>query len=106
MTILGGFILLVATYCGGTTENETGIDGATSDAQSGGNTNDAAPIAVDANEGGGGIDWGSLHGKRPSSPKPIVDFAALNYDNSARTKSDLLGKPTVLWFFPFANTPG
>lgn len=37
----------------------------------------------------------------------IEAFAGVvNLDGTARSKADLLGHPTVVWFFPFAGTPG
>lgn len=52
------------------------------------------------------IDTDSLNGVLPENPKPPIEFAALNYDEGSRSKSDLVGQRTVLWFFPFAGTPG
>ena len=46
-----------------------------------------------------------LHGTQPSSPLPLPQFAALNYDGADRGPDNLRGQPTVLWFFPFAGTP-
>ena len=47
-----------------------------------------------------------LHGEQPQSATPLPQFAAINADGSARGPDDLIGKPTVMWFFPFAGTPG
>jgi hypothetical protein len=33
-------------------------------------------------------------------------FEAVNYDGALRTRADLIGHPTVLWFFPWSGTPG
>ena len=48
----------------------------------------------------------ALHGTRPAQPVELPEFAAVNHLGEARTRADLLGKPTVLWFFPAAGTPG
>ena len=47
-----------------------------------------------------------LNGSRPSQALPPPEFVALNSDGEMRTPADLLGQPTVMWFFPFAGTPG
>jgi hypothetical protein len=54
----------------------------------------------------GASDSGVLFGQRPASPLSLPTFMALNSDGSSRTQGDLLGHPTVMWFFPFAGTPG
>ncbi len=46
-----------------------------------------------------------LHGSAPSQPLAVPSFEATNSDGSARGTPDLLGHPTVLWFFPYAGTP-
>ncbi|MBM4389509.1 MAG: hypothetical protein FJ090_00175 [Deltaproteobacteria bacterium] len=47
-----------------------------------------------------------LHGVAPSEPVPVPEFAATNRDGTARTSVDLVGHPTVIWFYPLANTAG
>ncbi len=47
-----------------------------------------------------------LTGTTPSADTPPPVFTALNYDGTIRNQDDLVGHPTVLWFFPFAGTPG
>lgn len=37
---------------------------------------------------------------------PAPEFVATNYDGSTRTRSDLEYRPTVMWFYPLAGTPG
>lgn len=51
-------------------------------------------------------DGVALHGTRPAQPVELPELAAVNHLAQARTRADLLGKPTVLWFFPAAGTPG
>ncbi len=46
-----------------------------------------------------------LHGSAPSQPLAVPSFEATNSDGSPRGTPDLLGHPTVLWFFPYAGTP-
>ena len=47
-----------------------------------------------------------LFGELPFAALPAPQFIAENYDGGTRTEADLVGKPTVMWFFPFAGTPG
>ena len=51
-------------------------------------------------------DVASLTGVPPDSVVALPEFAAINRDGSARGPNDLLDKRTIMWFFPFANTPG
>jgi hypothetical protein len=52
------------------------------------------------------IDWDSLFGSVPESPTSAPTFSVVNYDGAARTREDLLGHPTVMWFYPAAATSG
>jgi hypothetical protein len=47
-----------------------------------------------------------LHGLLPSQRLPAPEFSARNRDGGARTRADLIGHPTVMWFYPKASTPG
>jgi hypothetical protein len=48
-----------------------------------------------------------LTGRIPENPLPVPEFSAVfNYDGSARTQVDLVGHPTVVWFYPLAGTYG
>jgi len=39
--------------------------------------------------------------------EPVGVFAGVvNLDGTPRTRDALMGHPTVVWFFPFAGTPG
>ena len=39
--------------------------------------------------------------------EPLAAFTGVvSNDGSARSIEDLRGQPTVVWFFPFAGTPG
>ena len=48
----------------------------------------------------------NLNGSIPQAAVTVPTFAALNSDGSPRGPSDLMGKPTIMWFFPIAGTPG
>lgn len=78
-------------------------DASTSTTDSGSTSMDAS-VSKDAEPTS--TDSGVLFGERPSSPLSVPTFMALNSDESPRSQTDLLGQPTVLWFFPFAGTPG
>ena len=62
----------------------------------------------DGSDGGTGASdgSGSLNGTPPEEPIPLPTFAATNRDGSARTRDDLLGHPTVMWFYPLAASAG
>jgi len=63
------------------------------------------PVTVDAGSGAEPLPPG-LHGEAPPDALPLPEFVATNYDGGLRGPEDLTGQPTVLWFFPFAGTPG
>ncbi len=50
------------------------------------------------------VDSALLHGDVPDLPIDLPEFAALNRDGGARDRDDLLGHPSVLWFYPAAFT--
>ena len=52
------------------------------------------------------IDTSNLYGSAPKKAFPAPEFVVLSHTNETRTREDLLGHPTVVWFFPFAGTPG
>lgn len=47
-----------------------------------------------------------MHGTAPTAPVPLPEFTAYAHDGSPRSRADLQGHPTVVWFFPAAGTPG
>ena len=48
----------------------------------------------------------NLVGTQPPEALPAPEFSALNSVGNTRSQEDLIGTPTVLWFFPAADTPG
>lgn len=53
------------------------------------------------------VDYSLLHGTMLEQPKPLIgSFRATSHDGSPRDMADLMGHPTVIWFFPAANTSG
>ncbi len=71
----------------------------------GGGTDGGADAA--ATDGGtdGGLATG-LIGSAPAKAIPAPEFVATNRDGSGRSREDLLGHPTVIWFYPAASTAG
>ena len=47
-----------------------------------------------------------LNGVPPNQPVALPSFEVLNLDQTSRTQGDLQGHRSVIWFYPFANTPG
>lgn len=47
-----------------------------------------------------------LYGSPPEAALPAPTFRATADDGTARTRDDLLGHPTVMWFYPAATTGG
>ena len=45
-------------------------------------------------------------GTKPSSQLTVPNFSAENYNEELRDKNNLIGQPTVIWFFPAAGTYG
>ncbi len=52
------------------------------------------------------LDTGALHGTVPGEALPAPEFTARNRDGSDRHQADLLGHPTVMWYYPIAGTSG
>ena len=52
------------------------------------------------------IDTDALHGTQPDQALEAPDFTAWNSDGAERSKPDLIGHPTVVWFYPAAATGG
>lgn len=63
-------------------------------------------VAGDGAAGDGGLDPSQLNGTAPAKALPLPEFAATNRDGAARDREDLLGSPTVMWFYPKASTAG
>jgi hypothetical protein len=47
-----------------------------------------------------------LHGDVPPVALPPPVFSVLAMDSTERTQADLIGHPTVMWFYPAAFTGG
>ena len=46
------------------------------------------------------------NGAVPTEALEAPEFAATNRDGGARDREDLLGHPTIMWFYPAAGTYG
>ena len=86
----------------------TGTKGGTDD--DGGDTEDNGDADTGASDDGaaddGGLDEASLYGSVPDEALAAPEFSATHHDGSARSREDLLGHPTVMWFYPAAGTYG
>jgi len=47
-----------------------------------------------------------LNGTAPAMAVPAPEFVATNRDGTSRSRPDLIGHPTVVWFYPAAMTSG
>ncbi len=47
-----------------------------------------------------------LNGAPPAAPVALPAFTARNQLGETRTEADLVGHPTVMWFYPAAGTYG
>jgi len=48
----------------------------------------------------------TLNGTVPAEAIAAPEFVATNLDGTSRSRPDLIGHPTVLWFYPKAATGG
>lgn len=109
---MSGVAIAVLVGCGGA-EDEKGTEesadlpelpdddglSSTDDSGDGASDDDGGPADdTDIPEG--------LNGVVVDPPKPAPDFVATNLDGSARGRDDLTYRPTVMWFYPLAGTPG
>ncbi|MDP2315781.1 MAG: hypothetical protein Q8P41_22980 [Pseudomonadota bacterium] len=67
---------------------------------------------TDSNDTSGDTDPGDtdlpddLNGTAPAAAVALPTFSARNQYGEARSEADLVGHPTVLWFYPAAGTYG
>ena len=52
------------------------------------------------------VDPNELNGVFPPSELAAPQFSALNRDGTERGPTDLMPRPTVMWFYPKAGTAG
>jgi hypothetical protein len=89
---------------GTTTEEVEDSDGGDGDDGSDGSGDGGS--GDDGSGDDGSTDLDSLNGDVPDDPPPLPEFSATNSDGAARSREDLLGHPTVMWFYPAAATAG
>ena len=96
--------LLIAAGCGDATSDDSDTDTDTdTDTDSDTDTDTDTDTDSDTDTD---INPDEMNGIVPDVPAQLPEFSALNHDGSARGPSDLTGTPTVMWFFPYANTYG
>lgn len=100
LIVLAGWAAL-AGCTGGSPDKGSGGD-ASADSGAGADGGGADGAA----DGDSGSTPPSFHGTRPDEALPAPDFTATNRDGAARDREDLLGGPTVMWFYPAATTAG
>ena len=83
-----------------------GTDGVSDGADGASDGTDGASDGTDGASDGADGTGGAYNGTPPSSPVSAPEFAATNRDGGARDREDLLGHPTVMWFYPAAGTYG
>ena len=98
------FLLLICLSACSPGDSDQGDD---SDSLAG----DTSGSGTDTYSGGDGdsdpVDVPSgTNGSVPDEALEAPDFAATNRDGGARDREDLLGHPTVMWFYPAAGTYG
>jgi len=97
-------IMLLATVFSCSSKSADSTDSAdTTDTQDEGNadtsdsdTQDTGPTQVPD----------GTHGSVPSEFLDAPEFVATNRDGTSRGRDDLVGDPTVMWFYPAAGTSG
>lgn len=68
---------------------------------------DSASDSDDSGIDTGPFDTSGLHGVEIDPRRDAPTFSeVVNSDGSPRTQADLLGHPTVVWFYPDAGTYG
>ena len=110
MRILSLFALLAACTPSDSEDAPTGdgtgsADG-TGSSDGGGTTTDDGGSTDDGGGTTQDVDTSVLSGEVPDEELPAPDFAATNLDGAARSREDILGHPTVMWFYPAAGTAG
>lgn len=86
-----GFLMACATAQPGKAGAGTGDTAADTAEDSGSDTN---------------IDSAELNGTVPPEALAAPEFSATNRDGGKRSRPDLIGHPSVIWFYPAATTGG
>ncbi len=76
------------------------------DGEGGSADDSAAPDDDDDDGAANDVEPDELNGTVPDEALAAPEFVATNRDGGARAREDLLGHPTVMWFYPAAATAG
>lgn len=95
--LVGLTAVLTLSACSKDDGDDTGGD----DGTSADGTDGTSADGTDGTDG-----TASLNGTPPDEPISLPSFAATNRDGTARRRDDLLGHPTVMWFYPLAASAG
>lgn len=76
------------------------------DDDEGGSADDSGVVEDEDDGAANQVDPDELNGSVPDEPLAAPEFVATNRDGGARSREDLLGHPTVMWFYPAAATAG
>ena len=82
--------------------SDTGDTSDASDASDSGDASDASDTTDEPVD----LSTLNLNGTLPAANLDPPEFVALNRDGTERTEANLIGQPTVLWFYPLADSPG
>lgn len=105
-------LLSLLLACQGKGPDDTGDTGDTVDtgcmtSDCSGDSADSSDSGDPADSGDSGVDTAaSYYGTIPADSFPAPTFTVLNQDGETRTRDDLAGHPTVMWFYPAAGTSG
>ncbi len=101
-------LLLLSLGCSGTPidVDSATVSDADADTDTDADTDADADTDTDADTDADTVTQGMLNGHIPDEPVPAPKFSATNMDNTGRTRPDLIGHPSVLWFYPAAGTAG
>ena len=94
-------------------DNDDGSTDGDTDSDSDGDTDADADADTDADadadtdaDADADADTDGLHGDPPATALSAPEFTAWSSDGEERTMEDLVGQPTVMWFYPAAATGG
>ena len=91
---------LLSACTPGDSDKGDGLDSSVADTSGSGSDTqaavDTAPVDVPS----------GTNGTLPDEALEAPEFSATNRDGGARDRQDLLGHPTVMWFYPAAGTYG
>ncbi len=99
-------VLSALLACSGGDGGGDADGGATDGGVADGGTTDGGTTDGGTTDGGADGGTADLNGSVPDEALPAPDFAATNMDGAARDREDVLGHPTVMWFYPAAGTAG